>query len=301
MSKREKSEHYKLYKAGELWLTVAIATFTLGMASVASADHNQPAVTKGAVDIMQTAAPASQPAAASSVAASETPGAVKSEVASQESAASNVVSDVKRAAKEGAAAALPVASTKKTVTPESATPKAKLPQVDNDLLSRAENFHIFAKEVKISADVNGNIATAHLISGPEFGTRGQSSNYGEEDIYYIDSLDNLGAKAFRTGNNKAIFGDKAYESLEIKNGQVFVNGIRLDHLKANNVQHIGNFIDFDAEFVKLTNLAATYASHQQTAGVKVDLKDMNNRSIDVSGIDDNVTFVGVPVDIMEAP
>lgn len=174
MSKREKSEHYKLYKAGKLWLTVAIATFTLGMASVASADHNQPAVTKGAVDIMQTAAPASQPAAASSVAASETPGAVKSEVASQESAASNnVVSDVKRAAKEGAAAALPVASTKKTVTPESATPKAKLPQVDNDLLSRAENFHIFAKEVKISADVNGNIATAHLISGPEFGMRGQ--------------------------------------------------------------------------------------------------------------------------------
>ncbi|MGN1283032.1 MAG: KxYKxGKxW signal peptide domain-containing protein [Limosilactobacillus sp.] len=286
-------KHYKMYKAGKLWLTATITVLAFtGMATSVKADNQETAATAPQSVI------ASNSSASSAASVSAEP---VSSVASStpQSSTATVASSAAPAANGNAQA---------TVS-ESANSSSPLKdQLDNNLLSEAERFHIFANEVQIGADVNGNIATRHYLSGNEFGTRNESHNYKLDgqtgDVYYIESFDQLGANAFRNSNSHVVFGNDAWGKIEIKDHHVFANGVRLDHLDPDK-EKVENtkLIDFDQEFKNLRNLADLYAKQDQTEGVKVDFSDMNNRFIDISGVALGVKtiFVNVPLEYLSAP
>lgn len=276
------SKHYKMYKAGKLWLTATITVLAFtGMTTAVKADDQGTST----INTQQVIAASNGPA--ESTTASASTATASSATTESAAVADSAVAD----------------NTQVNVLENDSSSEERL--LDNNLLSRAESFHIFVNEVQIGADVNGNIATRHYISGNEFGTRNESHNYklnGQNgDVYYIESFDQLGANAFRNSNSYVVFGDQAWEKIEIKDHHVFASGTRLDRLNPDSetVDH-AKLVDFDQEFAALQKLADFYSAQEQTNGVKVDFSDMNNRYIDVSGVapDAKVIYISVPVNYL---
>ena len=297
MNKMGNSEHYKMYKAGKLWLTAAITVLAFtGMTASVKADDQGTKPTSTQQVVPSGSAVASTVSATTGMPAS---GAAPTTPAASPSVPTTANTEQANVSESGPAE------------------QNEEPQLDNNLLSRAGSFHIFANEVRIGADVNGNIATRHYVSGNEFGTREESHNYklaGKPvDVSYIESFDQLGANAFRNKNDDGdpkndsylyiAFGDQAWDKIKIENNQVFANGTRLDKLnnKADAVHH-EKLIDFDQEFKTLNKLADFYARQEATKGVKVDFHDMNNRTIDVSGVDPEtkIIYANVPAEYLSA-
>ncbi|WP_241247486.1 collagen-binding domain-containing protein [Lactobacillus acetotolerans] len=139
------------------------------------------------------------------------------------------------------------------------------------------------------------------MNGPEFGSRNESHNHTACDVYYIGTIDQIGANGFRTDNNYVILGDDS--NVEFKGNQVYVNGNRLDHLKKEDVQVAKGYIDVKSELNTLKgNADADYLRGlNQSDGVIINSADMNNRSIDVSRAKDNQIVVNVDKDWLEAP
>jgi LPXTG-motif cell wall-anchored protein len=302
LEKIDEIKHYKLYKAGKLWLTMAIATFSLGV-MVSSVNADQVSANSSASAVSERVV-SSSAAVNSSAAVPATSAGSKSttqqSLAPDQPGASQATTSAQSAAKVDSSAAKSSANqaTKDNTKANSSTKKEAalpaLPDLDNNLLSKAGSFHIFANEVQIGADVNGNIATQHYISGNEFGTRNESHNYTKGDVYYIETVDQMGSNAFRNSENYVVFGEDT--KVEIKNGQVFVNGTRMDHLKASAVYKKSGYIDFQKEFDNLTSLANYYARQKQTDGVKVNFENNNNNYIDVSNVaaGTKIIYVTVP-------
>lgn len=190
MNKMNESKHYKMYKAGKLWLTATITVLAFtGMTTAVKADDQGTST----INTQQVIAASNGPA--ESTTASASTATASSATTESAAVADSAVAD----------------NTQVNVLENDSSSEERL--LDNNLLSRAESFHIFVNEVQIGADVNGNIATRHYISGNEFGTRNESHNYklnGQNgDVYYIESFDQLGANAFRNSNSYIIFGDQA--------------------------------------------------------------------------------------------
>ncbi|EOW76203.1 hypothetical protein I591_01505 [Enterococcus villorum ATCC 700913] len=113
--------------------------------------------------------------------------------------------------------------------------------------------------------------------------------------------DSLIGSSFVSGDNNRInkFVVGSSISTGIENDRAVVNGSRVDHLSASELyqDRPGNvYIDFEAEFAKLEaasgtlmalNPAKTYTSN--------DFPDMNNRTIDVTGMGES-NFVSINVD-----
>lgn len=185
-------------------------------------------------------------------------------------------------------------------------------QHDNNALGLAGMFGIFSKETTIGADANSNIATKEYLSGSEFGTWDNTINHNliDKDINYIDKIDDMGAQAFR-GKNVAVIGKN--DNVTIKGIQVSVNGHRLDKLTtpdlrkeyeidSNNPNK--KYIDIDAEFEELEKKSDYFSNHKVDSNAKVDLGDMNNRSIDVSNAHpdkNNAIYVDLDAGILDAP
>ncbi|WP_283583262.1 collagen-binding domain-containing protein [Limosilactobacillus difficilis] len=174
------------------------------------------------------------------------------------------------------------------------------------VLLLASLFHIFANEANLGADVNGNIAVGILNSGIDFGTRGDSIHLSKGDIYYIQQLAaGLQSGSFRNPEfNHVVFGKDV--NVEIKDGQVYVNGMLMPNLKPEEVFKDGNattYIDFGAVFSRLLKASNFYAEQGTSAGVIIDMSDQNNRFIDVSNAQatDNVIYVNLPYEYLEQP
>ena len=170
----------------------------------------------------------------------------------------------------------------------------------------ASLFHIFANNANLGADVNGNIAVSTLGGSIDFGTRGDSINLVNGDIYYIQNLtDALNSGSFRNNEfNHVIFGNDI--DVQIINDKVYVNGQCMDNLKTHEVFKDGagtNYIDFEAVFKRLIKASEFYAEKENSAGVIFNVSDMNNRYIDVSKATatDNVIYVNVPAEYLAAP
>lgn len=170
----------------------------------------------------------------------------------------------------------------------------------------ASLFHIFANNANLGADVNGNIAVSTLGGSIDFGTRGDSINLVNGDIYYIQNLtDALNSGSFRNKEfNHVIFGNDI--DVQIINDKVYVNGQCMDNLKTHEVFKDGagtNYIDFEAVFKRLIKASEFYAEKENSAGVIFNVSDMNNRYIDVSKATatDNVIYVNVPAEYLAAP
>lgn len=173
--------------------------------------------------------------------------------------------------------------------------------LNDDALKLATLFHIFAKEVSLGADTNGNIATALLNATVDFGTRKDSVNITAGDIDYIQQLaTNLKDSSFRNekGNHVVLGEDVDYQE---NDGKVFINGVGMTHLKPGEVKKDADgkvYIDFDEVFKNLTAKSEEFYGKQETTGVIKDFSDMNNKVIDVSQITDN-KIIYVDLDFKE--
>ena len=268
---KQSLDHYKLYKAGKLWITALVSVAVFGstvLSQKASADDG---ATTAAVK-----------------AGNDNQVLTNNSVALKSSTATN------------AAETTTVAANKVATTPaQTAAVKESNPVYEGELLGKAAGFHIFAGKTSSKADTNGNIATGELVSGQEFGTRGQSFNHTSKDTYYISKVSGIGSNAFRTGNNDVVLGDDT--NITFNGDQVFINGTRMDHLKKSDVRIIKNHIDIDGELAKLADHADYLAGKKQSDNVVLNFSDMNNRTIDISNVKEKVVFIELPSDFLEQP
>ncbi|WP_283588152.1 collagen-binding domain-containing protein [Limosilactobacillus viscerum] len=284
-------DHYKLYKAGKLWLTALVTTTVFGVALLGTQD----------------ASANTNPAVATDVKA-DFKTDMNNRYIDVSGAAGSIINDNEAASASEGAPAKADQSAKNDISTTLDNDQALRQkftgisdgQLSQHPLGKASIFHIFSNEVKIGADVNGNIATKKLVNGPEFGTRSDSHNFTSGDVYYIEHIDAIGANAFRTGNNYVVLGDDS--NVEVKGNQVYVNGNRLDHLNASDYHLVKDYINFEEEFNQLRQRATELANRESATDVKADFKtDMNNRYIDVSGAAGSIIVVDVPVEYLEAP
>lgn len=287
-------DHYKLYKAGKLWLTALVTTTVFGVALLGTQDASANTNTN--------------PAVATEVTSDSTQGDDNNVVSVKRNTSAGNDNEAASASEGAPAKAENDQSAKNDISTTLDNDQALRQkftgisdgQLSQHPLGKASIFHIFSNEVKIGADVNGNIATKKLVNGPEFGTRSDSHNFTSGDVYYIEHIDAIGANAFRTGNNYVVLGDDS--NVEVKGNQVYVNGNRLDHLNASDYHLVKDYINFEEEFNQLRQRATELANRESATDVKADFKtDMNNRYIDVSGAAGSIIVVDVPVEYLEAP
>ena len=175
----------------------------------------------------------------------------------------------------------------------------------NSVLKLASLFHIFANQVSLSVDTNGNLAVKTLNGSNDFGTRGDSYNLTSGDIYYIQQLaKDLQSNAFRNKTfNHVVLGKDVNVSIE--NNKVLINGITMDNLKPEDVYQDTTeqtYIDFSDVFQQLISVSTSYTSTPQTKDVISNYSDMNNRYIDVSGVaaGTQIIYVNVPFEYLSA-
>ncbi|WP_373841991.1 collagen-binding domain-containing protein [Limosilactobacillus sp.] len=174
------------------------------------------------------------------------------------------------------------------------------------VLLLASLFHIFANEANLGADVNGNIAVGILNANVDFGTRGDSINLTNGDVYYIQQLTAaLQSGSFRNNQfNHVIFGKDV--NVEVIDGKVYINGRHMNNLKAEDVfkdSDGGSYIDFPAVFSRLISASNFYTAQEESKGLIKNFTDMNNRYVDVSNAQpvNNVIYINLPAELLDAP
>ena len=160
------------------------------------------------------------------------------------------------------------------------------------LLGIASQFHVFAKnKTTVNAHTDGNIATHELDAKNNFGTELHEGLLNQE-INYIQKTDSFanssGIPTGSTRMNKFVVGSNV--DVALQDGHPTVNGSRLDHLTPDDFykDRAGHeYIDFEQEFAKL-NVAANYLAAITPAKTytAADFPDMNNRTIDLTGLSD---------------
>lgn len=297
MNKLSTKNHYKLYKSGKQWITALVIATTLGITAVTTTAHaeDNPATTKEQSELVKSVPTKTDDGSKPNNLVNQTENSKQEKAADQLSMTKKSGQDVKNEEQPA----------KVTTTFDNDQQLHKLFTSDTDintvkqLLGPATIFHIFSDQTEISADTNGNIATKILLNGPEFGTRGESQNHTTRDVYYIGSIDQIGANAFRTGNNYVVLGDDS--NVKFNGDQVFINGKRLDHLKKSDVHVVKGYPNIDNELDSLRNTSGMLSSLPNDSKVIVDFGDMNNRIIDVSHATDNLIIINIDASSLEQP
>ena len=297
MNKLSTKNHYKLYKAGKQWVTALVIATTLGVTAVTTTAHaeDNPATTNEQSELVKSVTTKTDDGSKPDSLADQTENSKQEKAVDQSSMTKKSGQDIKNEQQPA----------KVTTTFDNDQQLHKLFTSDTDintvkqLLGPATIFHIFSDQTEISADTNGNIATKTLLNGPEFGTRGESQNHTTRDVYYIGNINQIGANAFRTGNNYVVLGDDS--NVKFNGDQVLVNGNRLDHLKKADVHVIKGYLDIDNELDSLKNTSGMLASLPNDSKVIVDFGDMNNRIIDVSHATDNLIIINIDASLLEQP
>ncbi|MCI1632717.1 MAG: KxYKxGKxW signal peptide domain-containing protein [Liquorilactobacillus nagelii] len=175
----------------------------------------------------------------------------------------------------------------------------------NSVLKLASLFHIFANQAKLEADVNGNVAVGVLTSSIDFGTRGDSDNLTNGDIYYIQKLSAaLESSSFRnTTFNHVVLGKDV--AVSINGNQVSLDGVVMSNLKADDVYQDANgdtYINFTQVFDELSVSSTEYSTHENSSGVIESFSDMNNRYVDVSNatVEGGIIYVNIPFAYLNA-
>ena len=298
----ETKTHYKLYKCGKNWAVMGISLFSLGLgmlvtsrpvsADVAATSTSSSAVKAdttsassiSAVKADATSASSSSATKADAISASSSSAtkadatsasssnAVKADATSA-SSSSAVKAGTTSASSSSAAKSI---KTSTLVSSEATSATINIPSGgtvsdditnnnDDNLLSYAANFHIFANKATLNTHTDGNLAVGELVGNVNFGTN-VHEGLVSKDLYYIGKLDSINASSFvsdQSGRtNKVVFGSGV--SISIKGGQVYVdiNGSeqRLDHLKDTDVYQDSdgnNYIDIQGILEKLSDNSTT--------------------------------------------
>lgn len=168
------------------------------------------------------------------------------------------------------------------------------------LLGIAGAFHIFGQDVILNADTNGNIAAGKLEANVDFGSRGDSHNHTQGDLYYIES-GTLKQNGFRHDKNYIVLGDGF--DLKIENGKVYANGTELSNVKPEEIKKATGYLDIQAELAKLSQKADDFKKQPATAGIVANFSDMNNQYIDLSGVSsaEKTIFINIPAQLLANP
>lgn len=161
--------------------------------------------------------------------------------------------------------------------------------VNDNLLSYAANFHIFANQATLSVHTDGNLAVGELVGQVNFGTD-VHGNTISKDLYYIGKVDQIANSSFVDRPTKVVFGTGM--NVYTENGQVYVvdkdgNSQRLDHLKDTQVfkdQDGTVYIDIQSILSKLSGNSATLYTQPVTETADFSKQDPNSRSLNLSGL-----------------
>lgn len=150
-------------------------------------------------------------------------------------------------------------------------------------LLMATNFHIFSKEAKVSAHVNGNIATKSLIGESNFGTSIKEDGSLPIDIHYLQNISKIASSSFEARKNKVVFGSDVKIGL-VNNGNNLAaenidNLYKLDKLKISEAFQDKKdlYIDFDSVFGILKTTSDEFMAKDETPGVWKDFSEQNKR------------------------
>ncbi|BDZ30303.1 collagen-binding domain-containing protein [Lactiplantibacillus brownii] len=162
-----------------------------------------------------------------------------------------------------------------------------------NILGIASQFHIFAYEAELRAHTAGNLAVARLNGLVDFGTTNKLELL-DRDITYIQQIIKIANSSFvsagSTRCNKVIFGEGITIDVSDRN-QPIVADTTIAHLVADEVyqdQPGETYIDFDAEFAKLTETSLNLSRQVSNASyATADFKDENQRTIDVTDMTPN--------------
>ncbi|MFR0595475.1 serine-rich glycoprotein adhesin, partial [Limosilactobacillus mucosae] len=187
----------------------------------------------------------------------------------------------------------------------------------NGTLDLASIFGTFSKHLKIDADYRGNLATGDYQGGQQFGTQDDiNGNLTNIDVDYIQKISGwLGSNAFLADYNHIVFGKDVNVGIGQKDGKLYVNNNRMDHVLPGDNADItqdkagSNYIDFEQIFNILRGNAQRLSQHDSdTEGVwqgyehsRIDSNPSNtDYKIDVSGAspDDNRIYVNVPYEYL---
>ena len=146
----------------------------------------------------------------------------------------------------------------------------------NGTLDLASIFGTFSKHLKIDADYRGNLATGDYQGGQQFGTQDDiNGNLTNIDVDYIQKISGwLGSNAFLADYNHIVFGKDVNVGIGQKDGKLYVNNNRMDHVSLGDNADItqdkagSNYIDFEQIFNILSGNAQRLSQHDSdTRGV----------------------------------
>ncbi len=198
-------------------------------------------------------------------------------------------------------------------------------QVD-DFLGAAQHFNVFARNVHLTTDTNGNVAAQNFYSTQQsfdiWRGREKIDLIHNDDDYIQTILAPDGTPApngtgipANTGNDQTTYlalGDTIDYQASGIDGKPTINGVKNDKTTAKQIvqdQTGKPFIDFDSEFTKLRSANEELATNAQAADVKVESDDqftsgiqgedtvytvngdLNHRVIDVSKIDKQAVVI----------
>ncbi|WP_180245609.1 collagen-binding domain-containing protein, partial [Secundilactobacillus silagincola] len=179
----------------------------------------------------------------------------------------------------------------------------------NNVLKLASLFHIFANQASLSSDTRGNLAVGILNQANNFGTRDQAAtNLTSEDIDYIQQVLNgqqIPTNAFSDpSGNRVVFGQDFTITTD-SSGRAVVNDQRIDS-SANGNDTVDKdadgkvYIDFAKVFSELIQNSNEFSDEAQSTGVDEELKDENNRSINVANAtsSNGVVYVDLPFEYL---
>lgn len=184
-------------------------------------------------------------------------------------------------------------------------------QVD-DFLGAAQHFNVFARIANMNTDTEGNIA-AETFMGTDQGFdtwRGRDKiDLLNNDDNYIQLIDTSNGKNIpaNVGNDKTthlVLG--AAIPFDGTNSRPNINGRDVDGVPSDRVFSESSddpYIDFDAEFAKLEaanqEMVQAAATPDLPEFTDASFPDLNNRVIDVSGIDQKAIVLKIKAEVLE--
>lgn len=181
---------------------------------------------------------------------------------------------------------------------------------DSNPLGIASAFHLFGDTVNVKADLNGNVAANHFSDSNDFGTheKYRKSDHTDEDINFINELDNINPQAFRNeSGNVIVFGDKV--SYPATNDEKDIMIGKTDHKLnvAQNKRHgdtkdiildnKSDYINISDELDKLGKKSDGWM--KQDDGIKLLTKDSNNIHFDLPLQDKSDKYIFLNINASE--
>lgn len=178
--------------------------------------------------------------------------------------------------------------------------KPATPYVYNtsDPLFAATHFHFFAKEyAEIKTHCHGNVAAKEFSAGSNSGSDKMGAAVKSE-IFYFQEIDTSKGFNANFAGATVVLGAEI-PTYTMNNAEVYLgsnnNGIKIEPNSTiyQETSTANRFIDFDAEFKKLTTLSEGLATETISTGVSAANEGQNKYKIDLSGQSVQTAYINI--------